>query len=363
MLRKLAMADKQSVQNKLYNGHRSEVSIYTNLNGQGKGRRTSTDCVDSEADAYEPVSPIPHQSCVTSGHNEFERLCSPYAVFSLRKLKGNGFWTVNPVRRNLHLVGMLRHIAGRDDFATRLGWDQRRIASFVLGHGEAHGATHEPVDGARLVFIPLPSLERGGKNKGRISGDVRRVLITVTGKLAREMFARIVTNFDGRELIEEKSGRAVAFLSLQSPHNEVLRDFFTESSAWATVTPVVLPGYDDPAKLRRRLQTCAITAHEKSAILSKLEKRTDALLRKALLQAGYPEEIAKNAELQWRGTGFVPGVNLAKNYTIPAQHRRYRRLHVSICWRNPQGAPLKLPGPHCIGGGRFSGFGLFTALY
>jgi CRISPR-associated protein Csb2 len=47
---------------------------------------------------------------------------------------------------------------------------------------------------------------------------------------------------------------------------------------------------------------------------------------------------------------------------VPEQHRRFRRLHVRITWRSPDGIPIKVSGPICIGGGKFSGLGLFAAL-
>ena len=72
--------------------------------------------------------------------------------------------------------------------------------------------------------------------------------------------------------------------------------------------------------------------------------------------------MAQHAELDWRSSGFWPGVPLASQYTVPEQHRRYRRLHVRITWRTSDGQMVKVPGPICIGGGKYSGLGLFAAL-
>ncbi|MBU6410598.1 MAG: type I-U CRISPR-associated protein Cas5/Cas6 [Verrucomicrobia bacterium] len=76
-----------------------------------------------------------------------------------------------------------------------------------------------------------------------------------------------------------------------------------------------------------------------------------------------PDEImAQYAGLEWRGTGFWPGTELASRCTAPEQQRRYRRLHVQITWRDSYGEPVKVPGPICIRGGKFFGLGLFAPI-
>lgn len=317
--------------------------------------------VSLSSNVFRPVPPL---SCFSSAMyrraDEMER--PPYAVFALRKPDDSGFAAFAPARRGLHLSGMLRHTASRRDFAVSLGWDDNRVASFVLGHGESRGeSTHQFVNDVRLVFVPLPSIEWRGRVKGHSAGAIRRVLVTVSGHIDSAEFARIVRNLEGRELIDETTGEVVAFLCRQGRREGAIDDYFHQSSVWTTVTPVILPGFDDPGKLRRRLNTGNLTTSEKANIVLKLEARIDALLRKALRQADYPDEMVRNADLEWRGSGFLPGVDLAGNYAVPNQHRRFRRLHVRIGWRTPNGVPLEIPGPFCIGGGRFTGLGLFAS--
>ncbi|MHB8091224.1 MAG: type I-G CRISPR-associated protein Csb2 [Syntrophales bacterium] len=313
-----------------------------------------------DSPTFKPVPPIATFT-VRTYRREHEMSVPPYAIFALRKPDDSGFTAFDPVRRALHLGGMLRCVAKQSDFTVSLGWDEKKVASFVLGHEEEWGDVHRPVNGARLVFIPLPSIEWRGAEKGRAVGAVRRVLVTVNGEIDNIEFTSIVRNLEGRELVDEKTGQITAFLRRQSDDDGAISRYFAQSSAWVTVTPVILPGYDDSNKLRRRLNSVGLTAKEKADIVLKLEARIDSLLRKALRQAGYPEELAKNAELQWRGSGFIKGTDLAGNYAVPDQHRRYRRLHVRILWRDPEGKPLKISGPICVGGGRFSGLGLFAA--
>jgi CRISPR-associated protein Csb2 len=318
--------------------------------------------ISLDSNIFRPVPPLAHFVRATYRRTS-EMSRPPYAVFAIRKPDDSGFAAFSPPRRGLHVSGMLRCAASRDDFTIPLGWDDNKVATFVLGHGEKRGEeTHQPVNDTRLVFTPLPSIEWQGQAKGNCVGAIRRVLVTVSGHIAHDEFDRIVRHLEGRDLVDEKTGEVVAFLRRQSDKDRAINKYFERSSEWVSVTPVILPGYDDPGKQRRRLNTATLTSQEKANIVSKLETRIEYLLRKALRQAGYPDTLVQNAELQWRGSGFVPGTDLATAYAVPDQHRRFRRLHVRILWRDVNGDPLALRGPHCIGGGRFTGLGLFVPV-
>jgi CRISPR-associated protein Csb2 len=97
-------------------------------------------------------------------------------------------------------------------------------------------------------------------------------------------------------------------------------------------------------------------------MLARLSNRIDGLLRKAIVQAGFPEELADRAELEWRKVGFWPGTDLADRYGVPDHLRRFPRFHVKIQWRDARGNAVEVPGPVCFGGGRFYGLGLFAAF-
>ena len=140
----------------------------------------------------------------------------------------------------------------------------------------------------------------------------------------------------------------------------MVRQYTRSAAAWATVTPVVLPGYDDPNHYRRRLKN-GLTADDQKRYLDRLDRRIERLLRKAIGQAGFSEVLAEHAQLEWRPTGFWPGVDLASRYTVPDHLARFPRLHVKISWRDDENRRLEVPGPVCIGGGRFYGLGLFAA--
>jgi len=322
--------------------------------------------LDGGGEIFVPVPPLATFRVVTYLRDD-ELSRPPFAVFALRKPDDSAFAAFDPQWRRLHLTGMLRHTASRPDFAAALGWDESKVNAFVLGHET--DSTKPTANVARLVFIPLPSIEWRGEKRGRTVGTIRRVLVTVgggKGQYDATEFSHIIRALEGRELIEEKNKQPVAFLRRQSENDGAVAPYYAEeSSAWSTVTPVILPGYDDPRKLRKRLNpgaTPPLTAEEKNELIRKLDTRIEQLLRKAIVQAGLPEALARHAELEWRSAGFCPGADLASRYAVPDQNRRFRRLHVRITWRSPDGQPLKVAGPICLGGGKYTGLGLFAAF-
>jgi CRISPR-associated protein Csb2 len=95
--------------------------------------------------------------------------------------------------------------------------------------------------------------------------------------------------------------------------------------------------------------------------LARLDSRVDGLLRKAIVQAGFSNTLAHHAGLEWRRSGFWPGADLADRYGVPDHLRRFPRLHVKLQWRDADKRPVQIPGPICLGSGRFYGVGLFAA--
>jgi CRISPR-associated protein Csb2 len=322
--------------------------------------------LDDGGEIFVPVPPLSIFRVVTY-RRATELSYPPYAVFGLRRPDDSGFAAFDPQWRRLHLAGMLRHAASQAAFASAVGWDKSRVDAFVLGHDKSDPSNTKPTaSAARLFFIPLPSIEWRGDKRGNSVGAIRRVLVTISGRYDASEFQRIVRALEGVELTDEKSKLPVAFLRQQSENDNAIAGYFAESAVWTTVSPVVLPGHDDPRKLRRRLRDDAtpLSVCEKAQIIQKLDTRIERLLRKAFIDSGIPATLVADADLQWQGTGFLPGVDLASRYSTPDQCRRFRRLHVRVSWRErlPDGALhlKRISGPLCIGSGRFSGLGLFA---
>ncbi len=288
----------------------------------------------------------------------------PYEAFRLLNIVTDKFRPFDPAKGGKEIAGMLRHAVATPEMARAIGWSEETVARYVLGHGEPLGAAPSPVVGPRLAFIPVPTIRPGGRENDHVVGSINRVLITVFGMNQDDDLWLLKNLLDGEALIREQGGAQVARLDWIDSNDNVLDRYYNSSSTtWATVTPVILPGFDDPRGLRRRLGRSSSASVEGStqSILEKLNKRIDDLLRKAIRQAGYPELLAQNAEIEWRSVGFWPGTEHANRYDPPNHLERFRRLHVRLTWRDAQRQPVSIPGPICLGGGRFCGFGLFAA--
>lgn len=105
--------------------------------------------------------------------------------------------------------------------------------------------------------------------------------------------------------------------------------YVKESQIWQTVTPVILPGFDDGKH-------------------AKAEK----LLFTAIKQAGLPVGAVK--ELTMRKAPFWPGSQHPRNYFLPQYLRGLPGWHVHLVFNEP------VPGPLAIGAGRHIGLGLLA---
>jgi CRISPR-associated protein Csb2 len=284
----------------------------------------------------------------------------PVAAFSLLKLDASGFRAFDTARRALTVTGMTRHVARAA--ARSAGWDEPRINAFILGHRDSKDAAeHIAVGPRRFAYLPLPTIEARSEGRARVVGSVRRVMLSSFADDCDAEIAWARRALSGHELVDEDKQRPVALLSLIPENEKVVRHYTQPAVSWATVTPVVLPGYDDPAHYRRRLRR-GTSADEQKQLLDRLDERVDGLLRRAIRQSGFAEALADHVELQWSKVGFWPGTDLADRYGVPNHLRRFPSLHVRLHWRDAQGRPVQVPGPVCFGSGRFYGLGLFATL-
>ena len=227
------------------------------------------------------------------------------------------------------VAGMVRHATGIA--AHQADWPIEQINRLIHGHTPDGTAQDrgEAADG-RLSYLPLPSLERRGEN-GIHVGMVRRVLV-VGQPSAAETIRWARRALSGQELFAEKQRDPIATLSVIRETDPNVQPYLRPSKVWSTVTPVIMPGFDD-----------------------RDAKKTERLLRNALRQAGFPTQLQDNAALEWRPVGFRAGLDLAVRYCVGSHHERLPRYHVRITW------PVPVHGPICLGTGRYYGMGLFAA--
>lgn len=265
------------------------------------------------------------------------------ACFTLMRVDSNRFRAFDTIRRGKAVAGMLRHVVRTA--AERAGWDDFRISACVMGHGMG--------DEPRLLLVPVPSIEPRGDGAETV-GAVRRVLVFSTDQLGADT-AWASRALGGMDLIDETTGEVQAVLASTSRNDWVLQRYLSESSTWTTVTPLLLPGHDDPGGLRERIRN-AKRAEEQRPLIELLLRRREGLVRKALRQAGLGDELVMSAEIEMRETGFIAGVEKCSHYAIPSHLAKTPRFHVKLTW------PTKVAGPLCLGRGRFSGLGLFAAV-
>lgn len=271
----------------------------------------------------------------------------PYATFTLLNPDASGMRSFDSARRARDVAGMTRHAMAT--VAHDRGWPEERINVFV--HGKTPDGSKPSNDVAspdRFQYLPLPTINHALK---RVE-SIRRVLVTAPPHCAEQIeWARRALS--GAELVNQHG--TAALLTILPSSDWVVRQYVEKSRDWSTVTPVILPGYDDPEHLRRKLKNCC-DAETQKRYLGRLDARIDGLLRKALRQAGYSNELIGQVELEWRNVGFRAGVELASRYLPPENLDNRPRYHVRARFPHP------IPGPLVVGSGRFRGFGLFARM-
>ncbi|MGA4645050.1 type I-G CRISPR-associated protein Csb2 [Limisphaera sp. 4302-co] len=192
---------------------------------------------------------------------------------------------------------------------------------YVAGHVE-HGTD---VITARFSYLPLPSI-----GHEHADGMIRRLLVAEPfggdGVHARWAQQRLRNG----TLRDERGNERGVLLDLWRPSSRrVVELYVRESKCWHSVTPVVLPGFDDGK-----------------------QKKAERLFLKALVQAGIPIEAVESFTL--RKAPFWPGAAHPQHYLVPEYMRRFSRWHVAVRFREP------IPGPLALGVGRHVGLGLFA---
>ena len=297
--------------------------------------------------AFKPVPPL--SAFRVAGYRRLqEAVAHPFAAFEIWKplheiadlpAGKSKFRPFDAVRRFAHVAGMVRRAAA--ETARRAGWDKDRIASFILGHGD--GDTGQATTDNRLMFVPLPSI-----TPLKVE-SIRRVL--VVGSPGSDI-ARIRQFLSGAELMEEGRLDPVAMLSFIPPSDSTVSHYTRSARVWSTVTPVVLPGFDNPDGLRKKLNERRNAELQKKR-LDRLDRRTLDLIKKAFKQACCPNELVVDAELEYREVGFRAGVDLAKRYELPPL--KFPRYHIRVRFQHP------IQGPLVVGAGRYRGLGVFAA--
>lgn len=191
---------------------------------------------------------------------------------------------------------------------------------YVAGHVNNAGGA-----GVRFSYLPLPTI-----GHEHADGMIRRALIAEPhggdGTHARWAQNRLR---NASVIDEEGNERGVLLDPWRPASKRMIERFVREQQTWTSVTPVVLPGFDDGK-------------HAKA----------ERLFGKAAMQAGIPLEAIEALVL--RKAPFWSGAQHPNQYAVPAYLRDFSRWHVMIRFREP------IPGPLALGPGRHIGLGLFA---
>jgi CRISPR-associated protein Csb2 len=281
------------------------------------------------SDGFRPVPPL--RTFRVRGYRRDDQLLQrPYRVFELRRTDGSRFRY--PHRKLIHIAGMVRHLAikaMKTSPPTDLDGDW--VDSYVAGHAPPDAQEHR-----QLSYLPLPSVGVHYTDPG-----VRRVMIVAPvgddawlDHVARYLAGQMLEPLRGDEFVGDDRP-----LLVPVRHDNIARYYTTPANAWASVTPVILPGHDDkkPAKTRK-------------------------LIEKALAQAG----IEQSCQFEWSAFSRFPKSLSAHKYDKQKRPIGYIRpkhlqtqtaVHLTLRFNDD----VKVPGPIAIGAGRHCGLGLFAA--
>ncbi len=270
-------------------------------------------------DYFNPVPPLTAFT-VVEYRRSTDTSSRPFAAFAILKSDASGSASFCTSRQCCNIAAWVRNVVGK------VCGDWPDVATFVHGHDPADSEKPLKGDGAdnRFMYLPLPTIN---SKLNRVE-SIRRILVVAPPRFANRV-ERVRRLLPGQDLIDLDRG-PVGILNILPSSDWVLRQYTGSARVWSTVTPVVLPGFDDGNA-----------------------DKAERLLRKAFEQAGMPCELVRNACLEWRRVGFRAGVDLATRYQRP-DPCRLPRYHVRVRW------PVPIRGPLAIGAARYRGLGIFA---
>ena len=219
---------------------------------------------------------------------------------------------------------MVRALASRPLVVGSIG--EKTVDREVKGHPRASGPD-------RVSILPLPTI-RNGPTDGRI----RRIMLAQPSQSDGVLCAQFGRLFHGQKLkpLDQEGRFPEMFLERIDGRDDVLPCYTGVARIWASVTPVLLPGYDDRKAHRG--------SHQKRLA------RAVQLMRKALCQSG----IDVSAQIELSRVPYWTSSLHARDYEPRQKLAHYPRWHVRLTFDRPWTGPL------AIGAGRHCGLGLFA---
>jgi CRISPR-associated protein Csb2 len=281
---------------------------------------------------------------------------------TFRLLDENGDTVRYPQAKLVHIAGMVRHLAiermranpphdlrGRDPAQ----WLRAYVSGHQPAEGKASGAAH-----AQFSYVPLQSV-----GAAHTDPSVRRVMI-IAPVGDEQWLGHLAEQLDGLELkplpnTNLPQGTRLERISEKS--KDGVRDSYVGASrAWASVTPVILPGHDDhkPEKTRRLIEK----ALAQSGMDQPCEFEWSAFSR-------FPKMLSAH---RYRRDSADPTNKIRINYVRPDHLLEQSAVHLMIRFGRREAPGVSrsdwipavhpVPGPICIGAGRHCGFGVMASV-
>lgn len=261
----------------------------------------------------------------------------PWVAFELRRADNGDRFAV-PLRQIARLTGRVRHACAQ----AAGGKHAPGVAADILGHPEAGGGS------ARVSIMVLPTV-RDGPTDGRIRRIVLAEPYRSDGrwiKVLRKRLGLFVLDREGAE-------RHLPPLCLGPIRGRdgVLRRYVATAREWVSVTPILLPGFDDPGKKPRNGtdERDAQSVNRQVVRLSRAERLMHKSLRHAGISAGIQELVLSKVP-------FVTGARHVRDYHCHRKLQHYPRYFARIVFTTC------LSGPLALGAGRHAGFGALAAV-
>ncbi len=207
----------------------------------------------------------------------------------------------------------------RQDFGEQFPNDEPAV--YLAGHVEGNRRKSP----ARFSYLPLPTI-----GHEHADGMIRRLLIAEPygGDGSRAQWAQ--QRLQNQVLRDAEGNDRGVLLRLWRTRSRAMVGLYVgEQLSWSTVTPVILPGYDDGKYVK-----------------------AEKLFLEGVEQAGLAAGAV--AEVVLRKAPFWPGSQHPRHYYRPAYLERLPGWHAYVVFREP------VPGPLAIGAGRHVGLGVLA---
>jgi CRISPR-associated protein Csb2 len=196
----------------------------------------------------------------------------------------------------------------------------------------------------QFSYIPLQSIGANHTDPG-----VRRVMIVapIGDDAWLEHLARHLDGMPFKPLPNTTLPPGTHLERIDGNRKDGVRDVYLHASVtWASVTPVILPGYDDRKPEKTRSLILKALQHSDVNQTCEFEWSAFSHFRKMLPAHKYRKDPNDSSK------------RILTNYVRPDHLLDQTAVHLTLIFAND----LEVPGPLAIGAGRHCGFGLMAGI-